>query len=342
MDLNKKIKQLRINKGITQEKLAAYLNISFQAVSKWENESSSPDISLLPRISSYFGVTIDELFTLNTDAHIERIENMLQNEASLSITDETYARNQLLDLTEHPEKKGDAFRLLAMLSNHKAKSYHNEAIKYAKKALSIEPNEKSNHVALIEASGGITTDWNCDNHYLLTEYYQSFTQENPDYQRAYIYLFDHLIADNRVEEANKVIDNLKDLNNNFRILWLNGRVEKAKGNHNLAFKYFDEMIESEPTNWITYAIRADEFASLNRYDEAISDNEKAFDLQEHPRYIDSHECRAIIYEVQGKYDQAIQMWKEAQNILKADWKITFGHAYDKANNEIERLKKLNK
>ena len=42
MDIGKQIKTLRLAKGVTQEELAAYLGVSFQAVSKWETESSTP------------------------------------------------------------------------------------------------------------------------------------------------------------------------------------------------------------------------------------------------------------------------------------------------------------
>lgn len=48
--------------GMTQEQLAGALGISYQAVSKWENELSSPDISTLPLLADLFGVTVDELF----------------------------------------------------------------------------------------------------------------------------------------------------------------------------------------------------------------------------------------------------------------------------------------
>ncbi len=48
--------------GLTQEQLAGVLNISYQAVSKWENEQSSPDISALPLLADTLGLTIDELF----------------------------------------------------------------------------------------------------------------------------------------------------------------------------------------------------------------------------------------------------------------------------------------
>ncbi len=59
--IGEKIKAMRIAKGISQEKLAQYLNVSFQAVSKWENGNTYPDISLLPEIARFFNITVDEL-----------------------------------------------------------------------------------------------------------------------------------------------------------------------------------------------------------------------------------------------------------------------------------------
>lgn len=61
MSLAEKLKELRKHKNVSQEKLAEYLGVSYQAVSKWENGITSPDISLLPAISRYFGITVDEL-----------------------------------------------------------------------------------------------------------------------------------------------------------------------------------------------------------------------------------------------------------------------------------------
>lgn len=53
----KKRKQL----GYTQQKIADYLHVSFQAVSKWENGTASPDISLLPQLAHILGTTTDSL-----------------------------------------------------------------------------------------------------------------------------------------------------------------------------------------------------------------------------------------------------------------------------------------
>jgi orotate phosphoribosyltransferase len=72
MTIGKKIKLLRTNKGLTQEQLAEQLHISGQAVSKWENETSTPDIKMLPILADYFGITIDELMDYKLNALTDR------------------------------------------------------------------------------------------------------------------------------------------------------------------------------------------------------------------------------------------------------------------------------
>lgn len=61
--LGKRIGQLRRAKGIKQDELAEKLGVTPQAVSKWENDISCPDISLLPRLAQLLGVTTDELLS---------------------------------------------------------------------------------------------------------------------------------------------------------------------------------------------------------------------------------------------------------------------------------------
>ncbi len=57
-----KIRALRVQRHMTQEALAKKLNLTNQAVSKWEQDATSPDILLLPEIAEIFGVPIDALF----------------------------------------------------------------------------------------------------------------------------------------------------------------------------------------------------------------------------------------------------------------------------------------
>jgi transcriptional regulator with XRE-family HTH domain len=56
-----RFQRLRKNLGLKQEDIANKVNISTQAVSKWENDLSAPDISLLPTLADILGVTLDEL-----------------------------------------------------------------------------------------------------------------------------------------------------------------------------------------------------------------------------------------------------------------------------------------
>ncbi|MCL2508315.1 MAG: helix-turn-helix domain-containing protein [Oscillospiraceae bacterium] len=67
------LKRLRQKRALTQEILAGFLGISFQAVSKWERGEGYPDITLLPRIAGFFGVTIDELLGMNDVRSGERL-----------------------------------------------------------------------------------------------------------------------------------------------------------------------------------------------------------------------------------------------------------------------------
>lgn len=66
------IRTLRQRKRVTQQSLADALGISAQTVSKWETGVSAPDISALPLIARYFGISLDELFGYRPDALSEK------------------------------------------------------------------------------------------------------------------------------------------------------------------------------------------------------------------------------------------------------------------------------
>lgn len=76
VSLADKLKELRKLKNVSQEKLAEYLGVSFQAISKWENGVTSPDILLLPGIARYYGITVDELLQveqIDADKYFEEV-----------------------------------------------------------------------------------------------------------------------------------------------------------------------------------------------------------------------------------------------------------------------------
>lgn len=156
ISIGNKIKQLRKSRGLTQEQLADAIGISFQAVSKWENNIGLPDITIIPAIAKFFSVSIYDLFGFNLDkmnSEIESIceesckyrENELEkgckiiydglkkypdNDLLLShlLYAQNYARNpdkviktayKILELTESAELEYDAYRFLAYAYHQK-------------------------------------------------------------------------------------------------------------------------------------------------------------------------------------------------------------------------------
>lgn len=83
--IGEKIAALRKERGITQENLAGIIGISSQAISKWENNVTMPDIMLLPIIADTLGVTIDELFGIK---HKVREKPVNIEETPMAVYDE--------------------------------------------------------------------------------------------------------------------------------------------------------------------------------------------------------------------------------------------------------------
>ena len=71
--IGEKIAELRKNRKMTQEELANVIGVSSQSISKWENNTTMPDILLLPIIAEIFEVTLDELFSIEKNQKTKRI-----------------------------------------------------------------------------------------------------------------------------------------------------------------------------------------------------------------------------------------------------------------------------
>lgn len=76
LTIGEKIKKLRRERDLTQEEVAAHLGISFQAISKWERGDGYPDITMLPALSNYFKVSVDELIGMDEFTSSKRLEEI--------------------------------------------------------------------------------------------------------------------------------------------------------------------------------------------------------------------------------------------------------------------------
>lgn len=119
MDLliGEKIKQIRRERDLTQDEVASALGISYQAISKWERNDGYPDITILPALANYFGITVDELIGMN----------------------EIAAQDRLNQINQQYEKNRVAKR-------------HSENVKLMKDALKIYPN---NALLLVQLSAAL-------------------------------------------------------------------------------------------------------------------------------------------------------------------------------------------
>lgn len=332
MTLGKIIKQLRKETFLSQEQLAAKLNITAQAVSKWENEESYPDILFLPKIAAIFGVKIDELFDYKEDSAYQQIENMLDHERYFTHADFSKAERFLLEQLSTNPNDLHALTVLGDLYHEYAIRLDEKAAAYTKQALALNPDDKSLHNTFHNAMHGGRLDWNVANHTALIQYYQNFVQEHPTITRTYLYLLDNLIDDGRLDEAIKVLERrrtvIQDCFNDFyRLL-----IYESTNGFQATRKEYDNYLE-ENQEWQAYFLVAGRYASHGEYIKAIALFEKSFELQPKPRYIDHLESIAQLYLRMYKKNEAKHAYKRELQLLKEEW-------YQDDSADVQRVKAL--
>lgn len=351
MNFAKKCKELRMKKGVTQEQMASALKISSQVISKWENGLTLPDITLLPEISVYFGVTIDELFDVTIEKHLARIQNMIILQEEISNIDFEYAQSFLLSqLSEHKNKEY-SMQLLPALYNRKADEYRAKAEYYAKEALSLYPDNHSNHSNLNEAQQGPTGDWNLDNHAERILFYKEFLDKHPDSIESWRWYIGSLLQVGRYEEAGSAITILEKLysdqnvnadvkeKKSLRAIIYRAQLLWEEGHREEALNCFDEITKNYSEEWLAWNCAADAYAKACRYDKAIEYYKHSMEVQKKPRYTDASMAIAQICEITGDVVGAIEAWEQYISILNEDWNTTEGAYVERARRKIQVLKK---
>ena len=339
ISIGKQIRTLRQRKGVTQEALAEVLGVSAQAVSKWENSVTTPDIELLPKLAIYFGVKIDELFQIPKEEEYERIQNIIWDFASVR-EEEVAGIEQFLKeaLLEDPYD-AEAAALLAGIYNWQAARAHKKAAACAKEGLEKNPDYRSLHVQLLEAQGGIVGDDYWDNHHEVIQYYKTFLQKNPDNQFALRTLLDNLIADHRYKEADKLLAEARKKGDKVAYLTYEGYIHLGRGDVDRAIGCFDRAVELDPDDWVRWCFRGDLNSRLGRMEEAIADYWKCYEIQEKPRIVDGLLYLAQIYEQQGDAANEIRVWTMYLDNLREDYQTVSGPHVEEIRRRIAFLKK---
>lgn len=337
MELGNKIKALRLDKGITQETLAAVMGVSAQAVSKWETGVSTPDIQLLPEIAVYFGATIDELFCLTDEKELERIQNMIWDSRMLSQGQMEKTERWLLDKIKADFQPDHCYFMLAQLHNHQADMHHEIAADYAKKSVELNAASKDALAELNDAMSGSGHDWYMRNHYDLIEVLRGLIRENPQLPRLYQWLMDNLIDDQRFDEAREALERMCALDNDFRVPLYDGLICWYQGDREKAREIWEKMELDFPDEWMVAWSRGEQMAMEQRYDEAIAYFRKALDVQKSPRWTDPLESIAHVCKFTGNRTMAIEALEEEIRIVNTEWDTHTGETVDRLRRQIRQL-----
>jgi len=149
ISIGKNLKHLRKNRDITQDELATQLGVSFQAVTKWERGDTYPDITMLPALANFFGVTTDELIGMEGINNRENMWNLHKSVNDLQRAGRYEEATMLLreKLKLHPNDKGliSSLAITQVMAHHnaaQAQPIYNEAIEHFETYLDIGRNEK--------------------------------------------------------------------------------------------------------------------------------------------------------------------------------------------------------
>lgn len=338
-NMGDRIRALRLSRSMTQEQLARELGLTAQAVSKWENNTTMPDIQLLPELSSLLGVTIDGLFSMTDENRLDRIDRMLDNVRMLDHREREETERFLQEQRALPESRPRATLLLAALYNRLAEEYHEKAAPLAREALRLNPGEKAAHNAVFDAQRGAYQDWDYTNHHELIDFYKEVVSEHPEDIRSYFWLLDLLIADRRTAEARDVAERMKAVEYSYHYEMYLGDIARAEGDMTAAMDWWGKMLQSKVGQpWVILASYADRMAQHCRYDEAVEYYRRAMPLRPEPPFTDCEISIAHICEIRGDYTGAVAMWQQALDLIRKYY-TTEGEYVDSVLREIERLRR---
>ena len=314
ISIGKTIKKLRTEKGITQDELAKYLNITYQSVSKWETEAATPDTMLLPKIAVFFGVAIDNLFTVADDNHFERIDEMLYDGNELTESNFLYIKRYLIGLLDENAGNTEALKRLVELYEKRIDNFNLTAARYAEQAINVDPNDKYFHTKLAGLRG-IRPDYELVS-WRMFRFYDEFIGKHPNNQQAVINLHLAYAQTNKYAEAEEMLDKITD--ETVRVK-LKADMYIRLGKADEAFALLDKLADDYANDPIVLQDIAERHDKADHFDRALELYEKSFEIMPEPKYLPSLFHRAFMYDRYGLYAKALEMWEEIAVRLKRDW-----------------------
>jgi len=279
LSIGANIKKLRTEKGVTQEQLAQHLSITYQSVSKWENNITSPDLYLIPAIAEYFEVSIDELFQPNMQGYKNKAARLFAlYEHRRTTQNFMKADVEFEKLIEEGKADAEDVRDYGILNQFHAKTLNQKAEDYLKKSIELgedyrlSSNTSNTNVTVAMASEGQLR-------YLLEqmgrnreniEKYEQAVQDNPKRLRNWCGLIDSYAVDDPEKAlalAKECLMKFPDGGDMlyFRCAYISKKLERFDE----AEAYFKKGVEANPDDGSNYYNMAFMYTEMKEYEKAI-------------------------------------------------------------------------
>ena len=322
------IKKLRTERGITQEELANKMGVSFQAVSKWETNATTPDIAILPQLALFFGVSIDTLFSMNKDDYIERISKMIRDEYSIAPENFLWAERYLKGLLSEEKQNNNARILLVELYEHRENRDSLMCGRLCEEGLLIEPS----NIALIGKLTRIREKR--DESDRLIEFFEALYSKNKQNDILAETLIEIYIKHGRCDEAASLMLSLKQ-RPVFDIY--RGDIELATGRKDKAIALWRSAATANQSDSKLLYMAAERFKSIHDVDAALLYYQQSYEAAPAPKELDALYAQAFLYTKIKKNANAIDVWKRIIKSLFDDYGVKDGECVDWAKREIQKL-----
>lgn len=272
-NFSRNLRRLRLEKNLTQERLAHILGVSVQSVSRWECGNTLPDVMLLPEIARLYGVTVDDLYRADARGYPSYTQRLLAVYEASGRSEDFLAAEQEFSRMPEAELTADDLRSWGVLYHYMMGHSAAQAQQKLEQAMQ--------HLDATE------------------QVYSSAAQQRLA-----------LLCDlgRGQEEAARYDGALADNPSDFRLWLLCAAAHEFAGEYEQALDVAAKGIERFPDKAALYIHAGDICRALKRYEEAFAYWRKALELDS--SYLDAVYSMGFYYEELEQYQKAYKIWTE--------------------------------
>lgn len=278
---SKNLKRFRIAKNLTQEQVADTLGVSPQTISRWECNTTLPDVTMLPQIAKLYCVTIDDLYketSIAYDNYAQRLGCIF--EATRKPEDFFLADLEYQKLLKTGNATLEDYRLYGILHQYMMKDCMDKALSLFEHVLNQKPSVDE------EAY------WRTKRQYILLKINLGCNEE---------------IISSQLTAVTKDSANVEEWICLIAAYYNAGQYKNAEN-------WLKKALANFPTSAALLVYAGDICRAMKKYEEAFLYWNKALDLDSN--YLDAQYSKGFCYEEMGEYKNAYEIWSQLSDTLR--------------------------